>query len=93
VSKDLEVVLGTVTPTLRKMSKEQMDAFMIRQIKDPANLSLLPILPEFFKYIFAVMPDRKNAILTAEEMKELLENIELDIARVIRTATHRTANA
>lgn len=89
VSKDLEVVLGTVTPTLRKMSKVQMDAFMIRQIKDPANLSLLPILPEFFKYIFAVMPDRKNAILTAEEMKELLENIELDIARVIRTATHR----
>ena len=91
VSKDLELVLGTVTPTLRKMSKEQMDAFMIRQIKDPANMSLLPILPEFFKYIFAVMPERNNAILTPEELKELLENIELDISRVIRTATHRPA--
>jgi hypothetical protein len=91
VSKDLEVVLGTVTPTLRKMSKEQMDAFMIRQIKDPQNLSLLPILPEFFKYLFAVMPDRKNAILTADEVKELLDNVELDIARVIRTSTHRPA--
>ena len=91
VSKELEVALGSMTPNLRKMSKEQMDAFMIRQIKDPQNLALLPILPEFFKYIFAVMPDRKNAILTGEEMRDLLENIELDIARVIRTATHRGA--
>jgi hypothetical protein len=89
VSKDLQMMLGTVTPTLRKMSKEQMDAFMIRQIKDPANLPLLPILPEFFKYVFAIMPDRKNAILTMDETKELLENIETDIARVIRTSAHR----
>jgi hypothetical protein len=89
VSKELEVMLGTSTPTLRKMSKEQMDAFMIRQIKDPSNLSLLPILPEFFKYVFAVMPDRKEAILTPEELAELLENIETDISRVIRTSTHR----
>ena len=89
VSKDLELVLGTLTPTLRKMSKEQMDAFMIRQIKDPQNLPLLPVMPEFFKYVFAVMPDRKNAIMTADQIRELLENIELDIARVIRTATHR----
>ena len=89
VSKDLELVLGTLTPTLRKMSKEQMDAFMIRQIKDPQNMSLLPVLPEFFKYVFAVMPDRKNAILTGDQIQELLENVELDIARVIRTATHR----
>jgi len=89
VSKDLELVLGTLTPTLRKMSKEQMDAFMIRQIKDPDNLPLLPIMPEFFKYVFTVLPDRKNAIMTSEQIKELLENIELDIARVIRTATPR----
>ncbi len=93
VSKDLELVLGTLTPTLRKMSKEQMDAFMIRQIKDQQNLPLLPVMPEFFKYVFAVMPDRKNAILTADQIKELLENIELDIARVIRTATHRVLPA
>lgn len=89
VSKELEVVLGTITPVLRKMSKEQMDAFMVRQVKDPANFHLLPMLPEFFKYIFAVMPDRKNTIVTVEDMQEILENLEQDITRVIRTNAPR----
>jgi hypothetical protein len=91
VSKELEVVLGSITPILRKMSKEQMDAFMVRQVKDPGNLNLLPMLPEFFKYVFAVMPDRKNTIVTVDDMQEILENLEMDITRVIRTSAPRHA--
>jgi hypothetical protein len=84
VSKELEVVLGSVTPVLRKMSKEQMDAFLIRQVKDPTNLKLLFILPEFVKYVYAVMPDRHESIVSMEELGELLETMELDIARTLR---------
>jgi hypothetical protein len=91
VSKELEVVLGSITPVLRKMSKEQMDAFMVRQVKDPVNVNLLPMLPEFFKYVFAVMPDRKNTIVTVDDMQEILENLEMDITRVIRTSAPRHA--
>lgn len=91
VSKELEVVLGGISPVLRKMSKEQMDAFMVRQVKDPVNISLLPMLPEFFKYVFAVMPDRKNTIVTVDDMQEILENLEMDITRVIRTSAPRHA--
>jgi len=91
VSKELEVVLGSITPILRKMSKDQMDAFMVRQVKDPANVNLLPMLPEFFKYVFAVMPDRKNTIVTVDDMQEILENLEMDITRVIRTSAPRHA--
>ncbi len=84
VSKELEVVLGSITPVLRKMSKEQMDAFFIRQVKDPGNLKLLFILPEFLKYVYAVMPDRHESIVNMEELGELLETMELDIARTMR---------
>ncbi|MBI3992615.1 MAG: hypothetical protein HY342_05035 [Candidatus Lambdaproteobacteria bacterium] len=86
VSKELEVVVGSVTPTLRKMSKGQMDAFLIRQVKDPANLNLLFIMPEFMKYVFAVMPERHNTIVTTDELSDLMETMELDIARTLRAA-------
>jgi hypothetical protein len=90
VSKELEVVVGSFTPTIRRMSKDQMDAFLVRQVRDPANLELLPILSEFVKYVFAVMPDRKSAIIALEELSEIMENIELDIARTVRaSASHR----
>ena len=86
VSKELEVVVGTFTPTFRRMSKDQMDSFLVRQVKDSENQELLPILSEFVKYLFAVMPDRKSAIITLEELSEVMENIELDIARMMRDA-------
>ena len=85
VSRELEVALGNITPVLRKMSKEQLDAFMVRQVKDPENNTLLPVLPEFYKYVFAVMPERANAIVTGDDIQQVLENLEMDIARVIRT--------
>ena len=86
VSKELEVVVGSVTPTLRKMSKQQMDAFLIRQVKDPTNLNLLFILPEFLRYVFAVMPERHSTIVTTNELSDLMETMELDIARTLRNA-------
>lgn len=89
VSKELEVVVGSFTPTMRRMSKEQMDALLIRQVRDAENLELLPILPEFVKYLFAVMPDRKSAIITLDELSEVMENLELDISRTIRASAAR----
>ncbi len=86
VSKELEVTVGTFTPTVRKMSKEQMDGFLIRQVRDPSNVELLPIVPEFVKYVFAVMPERKNAVIQLDELSEIMENLELDIARAMRQA-------
>jgi len=85
VSRELEVALGNITPVLRKMSKDQLDAFMVRQVKDPENSTLLAVLPEFYKYVFAVMPERANAIVTSDDVQQVLENLEMDIARVIRT--------
>ena len=86
VSKELEVMVGSFTPTIRRMSKEQMDSFLVRQVKDPLNTGLLPIFSEFVKYVFAVMPDRKTAIITIEDLSGIMENVELDIARVTRAA-------
>ena len=85
VTKELEVVVGSFTPTFRKMSQEQLDAFLNRQTRDPGNLKIVTILPEFIKYVFAVMPDRRNVVIQREELGELMQNVEMDIARIIRT--------
>jgi hypothetical protein len=87
VTKELEVVVGSFTPTFRKMGKEQIDAFMHRQVRDPENLHHLPIMPEFVRYVFAVMPDRQNVVIEREDLGEILQNMEMDIARVLRTAS------
>ncbi len=89
VSKELEIVVGSFTPTLRRMSKEQMDNFLIRQVRDPSNSELLLVISEFVKYLFAVMPDRKSAIITLEELSDIMDNVELDIARTLRAAAQR----
>ena len=68
------------------MSKEQMDAFLIRQARDPSNVELLPVVSEFVKYVFAVMPERKSAVIQLDELSEIMENLELDIARAMRQA-------
>lgn len=85
VSKELEVVIGSFTPTLRKMSKEQFDTFSYHQIRDRAVKSHLAIIPEFVRYVFAVMPERKNVIVQREELSDILQNMEMDIARILRT--------
>jgi len=87
VTKELEVVVGSFTPTLRKMSRDQMDAFIRHQIRDPANLGHVTILPEFMKYIFAVMPERNSVVVQRDELADILQNSEMDIARVLRTAS------
>ncbi|MCZ6471805.1 MAG: hypothetical protein O6934_00040, partial [SAR324 cluster bacterium] len=84
VSKELEVMVGSFTPTIRRMSKDQMDSFLVRQVKDPRNVELLPIISEFVKYVFAVMPERKSAIITLEDLADIMENIELDVSRKMR---------
>ncbi|MDH4225754.1 MAG: hypothetical protein OEW12_08925 [Deltaproteobacteria bacterium] len=84
VSKELETVVGQITPVLRKMAKEQMGPFVTRQVKDKANLQLLPVMPEFIKYLFAVMPDRRNMIISYEELQEVMDELEMDVARQLR---------
>ena len=92
VSKELEIVVGSFTPTLRKMSKEQMDAFLMRQVRDPDHHKLLHIIPEMIKYIFAIMPDRSNMIVTVEELGDVMENLELDVARTMREVSQGPRN-
>ncbi|MDH4248530.1 MAG: hypothetical protein OEW39_12030 [Deltaproteobacteria bacterium] len=85
VSKELEVVVGSFTPTLRKMSHEQLDSFLHRQVKDSENLPYLFVLSEFVRYVFAVMPDRNNVVVEREELAEVVQNMEMDVARSLRT--------
>ena len=92
VSKELEIVLGSFTPTLRKMSKEQLGAFLVRQVRDPDHHKLLHIVPEFVKYIFAVMPDRSNMIVTVEELGDVMENLEMDVSRTMREVSQGPRN-
>ena len=39
------------------------------------------------RYVFAVMPDRTSVVLEREELGEILQNMEMDIARVLRTTS------
>ncbi len=87
VTKELEVLVGSFTPTLRKMSREQFEPFIHHQVRDPRIAGHVTILPEFVRYVFAVMPDRTNVVLEREELAEILQDLEVEIARVLRTTS------
>ncbi len=84
VSKELENCVNNFANVMRRMSKEQLDHFLTRQIKSKHNEAVIQIIPEFIKYLYAVMPDRKNMILTVDELSDLMENLEVDIAKQLR---------
>ncbi len=84
VTVDLEKDVSSYTPTFRKMSFQQILSFMLKQIKEPENALLLHLLPEYVRYVFAVMPDRNEILLTKENLNELMERIEVNLAKTAR---------
>ena len=92
VSKELEVVVGSFTPTMRKMSQDQLDAFFLRQVKDQENDKFLLILGEFVRYVFAVMPERGTTVVGKDELGDIIQNMEMDIARALRASGGHTTS-
>ncbi|MDT8445333.1 MAG: hypothetical protein RRB13_00385 [bacterium] len=84
VTAVLEEEVGVFTPIFRKVSADQMTSFINRQIRHPDNSLLLHLMPEYFKYIFAVMPDRTNLLMSKDELNEVMERVELNISKYQR---------
>ncbi|MDX2470021.1 MAG: hypothetical protein QNL04_05525 [SAR324 cluster bacterium] len=84
VTAELEEDVGLYTPIFRKMSGSQMNSFISKQIRQPENNLLLHLLPEYMKYVFAVMPDRSNILMNKEEVNEMLERLESNISKFQR---------
>ncbi len=84
VTVELEKDVGAFTPVFRKMSLQQMSSFMVKQIKEPDNGLLLHLLPEYVRYIFAVMPDRSEILMTKENINELMERVEVNLSKFQR---------
>lgn len=84
VTVELEKDVGAFTPVFRKMSLQQMNSFMLKQIKEPDNSLLLHLLPEYVRYIFAVMPDRSEILMTKENINELMERVEVNLSKFQR---------
>ena len=66
------------------MSHEQLENFILRQIKLEENQKYLTMVPEFMKYLYAIMPDRKSMMITVDELSELVENSEIEVAKQLR---------
>jgi len=86
VSKELEQNSTQFINVMRHMSKEQLEQFVVRQIKVDRNQNFLSMVPEYVKYLYAIMPDRKNMVITVDELSELVENSEIEVAKQLRGA-------
>jgi len=84
VSKELEERCTAFLNVMRNMSQEQLENFIIRQIKLEENQKYLSMVPEFMKYLYAIMPDRKSMMITVDELSELVENSEIEVAKQLR---------
>ena len=84
VSKELEERCTSFLNVMRNMSHEQLENFILRQIKLEENQKYLAMVPEFMKYLYAIMPDRKSMMITVDELSELVENSEIEVAKQLR---------
>ena len=44
----------------------------------------MTLVPECMKYLYAIMPDRKSMMITVDELSELVENSEIEVAKQLR---------
>ena len=84
ISKELEDCSTAFLNVMRNMSQEQLEQFLARQIKLERNQKYLSMVPEFMKYLYAIMPDRKSMVITVDELSELVENSEIEVAKQLR---------
>ena len=84
ISKELEESSTAFINVMRNMSQEQMEHFMVRQIKLEHNQKYLTMVPEYVKYLYAIMPDRKSMMISVDELSELVENSEIEVAKQLR---------
>jgi hypothetical protein len=84
VSKELETCSTGFINVFRHMSQEQLDNFLTRQIRNDRNQSYLKMLPEYMKYIYAIMPDRKNMLMSVPELSAIVESIEIEVSKRLR---------
>ena len=84
ISKELEDCSTAFLNVMRNMSHEQLEQFLVRQIKLERNQKYLGMIPEFMKYLYAIMPDRKSMVITVDELSELVENSEIEVAKQLR---------
>jgi len=84
ISKDLEERSTAFISVMRNMSQEQLEHFLVHQIKLEQNQKYLEMVPEYVKYLYAIMPDRKNMIISVDELSELVENSEIEVSKQLR---------
>ena len=84
ISKELEECSTAFISVMRNMSQEQLENFLVRQIKLKENHNYLSMIPEFVKYLYAVMPDRKSMMISVDELSEVVENSEIEVAKQLR---------
>ena len=84
ISKELEECSTAFLNVMRNMSQEQLEQFLVRQIKLERNQKYLSMVPEFMKYLYAIMPDRKSMMISVDELSELVENSEIAVAKQLR---------
>ena len=84
ISKELEECSTAFLNVMRNMSQEQLEQFLGRQIKLERNQKYLSMVPEFMKYLYAIMPDRKRMMISVDELSELVENSEIEVAKQLR---------
>ena len=70
---------GTPQLTLVVGSANRTATYALEQ-----NQKYLTMIPEFMKYLYAIMPDRKSMMISVDELSELVENSEIEVAKQLR---------
>ena len=77
-SSELEMLLASVAPIVRKTTFSQMDHLILHLLHEPDLHKALPVLPEFMRYLFYVIPSKNKMLLKHEEIAHLLRELDFE---------------
>ncbi len=77
-SSELEVMLTSASPIVRRTTFLQMEHLILHLLHEPELHTVMPVLPEFMRYLFYVIPLKHKMLLKRGEIEHLLRELDFE---------------
>ncbi len=81
IKKELEKNMENCIYLFRKTSLDQINLFLNKQVQEPKNRKLLIMMPDFIKYLFDLMPNKKERVMSREQILDAISQLKQTINR------------
>jgi len=84
ITSTLEEEVSLVAAVFQKCSKEQLSAFLRKQLKEVNDPYQINLMMDFVTYIYSIIPKSRERLMTRAEFKETIDSMSWHVSKARR---------